>query len=80
MELGDEILSVEQLSTYKLNQKKRQSSSAQPAVQPIKTPALVTTVPKKYAKAIVHKKEPLPSPPKIVEPVSYTHLTLPTKA
>ena len=69
MELGDEILSVEQLSTYKLNQKKRQSSSAQPAVQPIKTPALVTTVPKKYAKAIVHKKEPLPSPPKIVEPI-----------
>lgn len=66
MELGDEILSVEQLSTYKLNQKKRQSS--QPTVQPIKTVDVVTTVPKKYAKAIVQKKEPMPSPPKVVEP------------
>lgn len=68
MELGDEILSVEQLSTYKLNQKKRQSS--QPTVQPTKTADVATTVPKKYAKAVVQKKEPMPSPPKVVEPIS----------
>ena len=64
-ELGNEILSVEQLSTFKLNQKKRQSL---PAIQFNRADV---TVPKKYAKAIVQKKEPLPlsSLPTIVDPI-----------
>jgi len=51
MELGDEILSIEQLSTFKLNQKKRQQSTKR---------EVPTTTFKKFSKSVIHKKEVAP--------------------
>lgn len=48
MELGDEILSTEQLSSFKINQKKRSSLSKESNEE---------SVPKKYTMAIIKKKE-----------------------
>ena len=69
MELGEEILSVEQFSTFKSNQKKRQSLSAQSNTEMSRAKAVPVVSSKKYAKAVVQKKEFIPPMPKCVEPL-----------
>jgi len=67
MELGDEILSTEQLSSFKLNQKKRNQPPTT-VTEPLATEKSVPST--KYVKAIVQKpKDPIENPPLFVEPI-----------